>query len=213
MFIFKDVERQQDLLDKFRIMKSILSITVLLLVFFFCKSKEDTTHIKQIETNLKNYVSEQVKAKQLDMKVDSVLFLRQDTITEKLRIYKNIVALEKEYDSLYLEYTREKTNALLNFQSSVGKGVSKRARLQGLAETRRKSDSAAYWITKMETKRSEINALDSVAAKADSTNLIAYNVVYWFQVTMKDGSKFTNTGSAIMDKNYAVLNTENFYRQ
>ena len=147
------------------------------------------------------------------MKVDSVLFLRQDTITEKLRIYKNIVALEKEYDSLYLEYTREKTNALLNFQSSVGKGVSKRARLQGLAETRRKSDSAAYWITKMETKRSEINALDSVAAKADSTNLIAYNVVYWFQVTMKDGSKFTNTGSAIMDKNYAVLNTENFYRQ
>ena len=48
MFIFKDVERQQDLLDKFRIMKSILSITVLLFVFFFCKSKEDTTHIKQI---------------------------------------------------------------------------------------------------------------------------------------------------------------------
>ena len=194
-------------------MRVISSITVLLLVFFFCKLKEENLHIKQIESNIKNYVSEQVKAKQLDIKVDSVLFLRQDTITEKLRIYKNIVALEKEYDSLYLEYTREKTNALLNFQSSVAKGVSKRARMQGLAETRRKSDSAAYWITKMETKRSEINALDSVAAKADSTNLIAYNVVYWFQVTMKNGSKFTNTGSAIMDKNYAVLNTENFYRQ
>jgi len=194
-------------------MRIISSITILLLVFFFCKSKEENLPIKQIEANLKNYVSEQVKAKQLDIKVDSVLFLRQDTITEKLRIYKNIVALEKEYDSLYLEYTREKTNALLNFQSSVAKGVSKRARMQGLAETRRKSDSAAYWIRKMETKRSEINALDSVAAKADSTNLIAYNVVYWFQVTMKNGSKFTNTGSAIMDKNYAVINSENFYKQ
>ena len=194
-------------------MKIISSITILLLVFFSCKSKEDNTHIKQIESNLKNYVSEQVKAKQLDIKVDSVLFLRQDTITEKLRIYKNIVEREKEYDSLYLEYTREKTNALLNFQSSVAKGVSKRARLQGLAETRKKSDSAAYWISKMETKRSEINALDSVAAKADSINLIAYNVVYWFQVTMKNGSKFTNTGSAIMDKNYAVINSENFYKQ
>lgn len=194
-------------------MRSILSITILLLVFFFCKSKEENLHIKQIESNLKNYVSEQVKAKQLDMKVDSVVFLRQDTITEKLRIYKNIVALEREYDSLYLEYTREKTNALLNFQSSVAKGVSKRGRMQGLSETKKKSDSAAYWITKMETKRSEITALDSVAARADSTNLIAYNIVYWFQVTMKDGSKFTNTGSAIMDKNYAVLNTENFYRQ
>jgi len=194
-------------------MRSIISITVLLFVFFFCKQKQENLQIKQIESNLKNYVAEQVKAKQLDMKVDSVVFLRQDTITEKLRIYKNIVALEREYDSLYLEYTREKTNALLNFQSSVAKGVSRRARMQGLSETKKKSDSAAYWITKMETKRSEINALDSVAAKADSTNLIAYNVVYWFQVTMKDGSKFTNTGSAIMDKNYAVLNTENFYRQ
>jgi len=185
----------------------------LLLVFFFCKSKEENLHIKQIESNLKNYVSEQVKAKQLDIKVDSVLFLRQDTITEKLKVYKKIVELEKEYDSLYLEYTRERTNALLNFQSSVAKGVSKKGRMQGLAETRKKSDSAAYWITKMETKRSEINALDSLAAKADSTNLIAYNVVYWFQVTMKDGSKFTNTGSAIMDKNYAVINYEDFYKQ
>ena len=194
-------------------MKSILSITALLLVFFFCKQKEENLPIKQIEANLKNYVSEQVKAKQLDIKVDSVLFLRQDTITEKLRIYKNIVALEKEYDSLYLEYTREKTNALLNFQSSVGKGVSRKGRLQGLAETRKKSDSAAYWITKMESKRSEIKALDSVAARTDSTNVIAYNVVYWFQVTMKDGSKITNTGSAIMDKNYAVINSENFYKQ
>src|SRR5687767_6580877 len=194
-------------------MNSISSITVLLLVFFFCKSKEENLHIKQIESNLKNYVSEQVKAKQLDIKVDSVLFLRQDTITEKLKVYKKIVELEKEYDSLYLEYTREKTNALLNFQSSVAKGVSKKGRMQGLAETRKKSDSAAYWITKMETKRSEINALDSLAAKADSTNLIAYNVVYWFQVTMKDGSKFTNTGSAIMDKNYAVINYEDFYKQ
>ena len=194
-------------------MRSILSITVLLFVFFSCKQKEDNIPKEQIESNLKNYVSEQVKAKQLDIKVDSVAFLRQDTITEKLKVYKKIVELEKEYDSLYLEYTREKTNALLNFQSSVGKGVSKRGRLRGLAETRRKSDSAAYWITKMETKRSEIKALDSVAAKADSTNLIAYNVVYWFQVTMKDGSKITNTGSAIMDRNYAVINSENFYKQ
>ena len=194
-------------------MRIISSITVLLLVFFFCKQKEENLPIKQIESNLKNYLSEQVKAKQLDIKVDSVLFLRQDSITEKLKVYKKIVALEKEYDSLYLEYTREKTNALINFQSTVAPGVSKRARKQGLAETRKKADSASYWITKLETKRSEINALDSVAARADSTNSIAYNVVYWFQVTMKDGSKFKNTGSAIMDKNYAVINYENFYKQ
>jgi len=194
-------------------MRSILSISVLLFVFFSCKQKEENIPTKQIESNLKNYISEQVKAKELDMKVDSVLFLRQDTITEKLKVYKKIVALEKEYDSLYLEYTREKTNALINLKTSVGPGVSKRAMQQNLAETRKMSDSASYWITKMETKRSEIKALDSVAAMTDSTNLIAYNVVYWFQVTMKDGSKFTNTGSAIMDKNYAVINSENFYKQ
>lgn len=158
-------------------------------------------------------MSEQVKAKELDIQVDSVVFLRQDTITEKLRIYKGIVVLEKEYDSLYLEYTREKTNALLSFRTSVGKGLSKRARMQHLNETKKNSDSASYWITKLEKKRSEISALDSVANKSDSTNLIAYNVIYWYQVTMKDGSKFNNTGSAIMDKSYAVIDTDSFYRK
>jgi hypothetical protein len=194
-------------------MRSILLFSALLFVFFSCKQKEDNIPKQQIESNLKNYLSEQVKAKQLEIKVDSVAFMRQDTITEKLKVYKKIVALEKEYDSLYLEYTREKTNALINFKTSVGPGMSKRAMKKNLADTKKMSDSASYWISKLETKRSEINMLDSLAARTDSTNIIAYSVVYWFQVTMKDGSKFKNMGSAIMDKNYAVINYENFYKQ
>ena len=185
---------------------------LLLILIASCAAKDNTPK-KQIEKDLLEYLKTSMKKLNFAATVDSVKFVRLDTITEKLKVLMKARELEAKFNDLQEDYHKLKDEAESNLQlMKLSQGLSKTLyenyRTEGLKTTDKMKDIAE----KMSIVGRTVDSLDSVALIVDSSKCIAYNVVYIYQFTRSDRTVNRDTGYHILYPDYRLWKKEDFLK-
>lgn len=191
-----------------------LRIYCLLLIgipyLFSCKHKDEIPYAK-LEKDIKSYVTVQLKKAGVNYVLDSLRIIRFDTITQQLRVYRQSWELIQERDKLIEDnkLIGERANSQIqirNLSNSLSKSLSENAHQQAEDYLSKMKDNMTL-ITQLQN---QLEHMDSIGRSSDTSKPIAWEAVYFFQLTRDDASLLRDTGRTYLYPDYKIWRREDF---